>query len=575
MRNWQRVAFVQLKYVIRWGGVLLAAGLFLLLKQNALAGTIFESPYVNISEDGGAWTTCAGETAKQYHDKGYVVETGVESTLGLPKVGEHYYEYMRTGTLPVGMWMVQHKYSTCIHDAYPLEGDDFHNINYNRRACGRTYCQGWFAYCADCDGEIIDLLFYMNDKAGKSIGFIETGMDYYYLCPFCANLEQARLIEGHRCKQISKNQYRIIYEVNTEGEYYGTMEDSYHMYDNASYYDGEEIVPNRHLNQNLYTVPNAAFLGWNTVADGSGEWFEDGAEIHNLCEYDWKEDGVWGEVHLYAQWGESGSTLIVDAGAGSFMGYKGTRVFFEPAGTKMVLAGEDVEPPTALRVSFETNGGEEIAPMSAASYFAGWRKQEPFHGQLLGESYIFPDRNEAVDYLYARYHHSGIVLPRPQREGFAFTGWFLTADLTEQAPLEEGKFYPQTDVVLYAGWEELPSSENAARGLQSKVERMLYPHNPLFQRGETGVLTVKAWGYPHTILITFPDELSQYSKKLRYDDNVYERQVTLEFMIPVSLEREGTYEIHVSSITEEGVDEVVNTIQIKGTILDDLRNRLR
>ena len=578
MRSWQRGASERLRYVIKWvvlAGAALWVG-WMTCPMQAEAGTIFDSPYVELTEDGGAWTTCKGETHKQYYDKGYVIETENESALRLLQEGEHYYIYERTGSIPVGRWIVEHKFSFCVHDSYPKEGEDFHGIVYNRDSCGRPYCQGWIAYCVDCEEKIINLLMYMCDEAVKSIDYLETGTDYYYLCPYCNNLEQARLIEPHACKGISKNQYRITYHVNTEEYFMGEMADSFHIYDNATYYNGEKVTPQTALSPLKYSVPGYTFQGWNTAPDGSGVWYRDGEEIQNLCSYDCYEDGVWGTVPLYAQWMKIGSgTLIIDPGAGRYQGQEGLQRFLRVQGTVLSLEQAQVEAPSGGKVTFETNGGEPIAPAYARGYFSGWEPGNPFCGTLEGDNYIFSGPDGCLDTICIKYDFEGIYLPTPIRGSDTFTGWYLDEELQDKVHTIEGCYFPSENVTLYAGWEQPPPEASVSKGLEAVTQRILSPHAPLFQRGESGTLTVRAWGYPKTLTIEFPGPLQEYSMHKVYEGQEQERVEQIEFMIPLYDIADGTYEIQIFATYPEGTDAVVNTLKVKGTILSELRTRLR
>ena len=85
----------------------------------------------------------------------------------------------------------------------------------------------------------------MSREAAETIQYMDLGSEenpvtYYYLCPFCSNLEQGVTFSPHRCKTISNNQYRITYDANAES-CHGFMEESYHMYDNAVLYEGKEV----------------------------------------------------------------------------------------------------------------------------------------------------------------------------------------------------------------------------------------------------------------------------------------------------------------------------------------------
>ena len=68
----------------------------------------------------------------------------------------------------------------------------------------------------------------------------------------------------------------------------GSMDDMTFIYDESQFLTISEFEP---------PAPGQEFLGWNTLQDGSGEGFNDGAEVHNLTS---EQDGI---VTLYASWG--------------------------------------------------------------------------------------------------------------------------------------------------------------------------------------------------------------------------------------------------------------------------------
>ena len=76
--------------------------------------------------------------------------------------------------------------------------------------------------------------------------------------------------------------------------------------DNSQYRPNETAL----VQGNTYRMPNAAFLGWNTEADGSGTSYATGDSIT-----------MSGSVTLYAQWGEKGKVRldyrVTPAGAGT------------------------------------------------------------------------------------------------------------------------------------------------------------------------------------------------------------------------------------------------------------------
>lgn len=133
-------------------------------------------------------------------------------------------------------------------------------------------------------------------------------------------------LSAHWCKEISWNQYRVVYKANSGVDgYNGYMDYSYHMYNNEIIYEGETVTPVTHLTENNYTRVGYVFTGWNTKQDGSGVSFTDKEEIYNLSSSDWNDQSTWtdtdrGTITLYAQWRKSESTLVIDANGGKYGG---------------------------------------------------------------------------------------------------------------------------------------------------------------------------------------------------------------------------------------------------------------
>ena len=189
-------------------GVLIAASM-LSLSVHAAEKTIYSSPYVTFAPDGRAWTTNAGDRAIVHYKKGDFVDFPVISKLPVLQAGQHYYKFDRTGDIPVKEWRVIWENGECIHNSYPKEGEDYHGIFFGRQICATNHFSGWTAYCADCGEPITNCLIYMSKEAARSIEFVrvEDGLDYYYLCPFCNNLEQGCSIR-HQCMAVS-NKYSV------------------------------------------------------------------------------------------------------------------------------------------------------------------------------------------------------------------------------------------------------------------------------------------------------------------------------------------------------------------------------
>ena len=425
--------------------------------KQALADTIYDSPYVTFTPDEKAWTVQEGDKDATHYAEGTTVNTGNTSSLRALNEGEHYYNIKRSGTIPVGKWVVEHKYAQCIHDNYPEE-DYFHGIAYGKEYCMQYYNSGWIAYCADCGEMIKHMYVYMDKAAAKTIDALEcgVGLTYYHLCPFCRNLEQGAEWKEHTCKEISFNRYKVAYEANTNGEAYsGHMNDSYHMYNNATEYEGKRLTPITRLTENQYERIGYRFVGWNTKPDGSGVFYADRAEILNLTRYDWKQDEELAVVKLYAQWEKTESTLCIDPSGGSYNGENGYTNITQEYGTKYTVDSSKIIAPKGYRVSFVTNGGSKVDAICGTRHFTEWSQIQPFVSRLKNGIYTFLGETGTVDKLKANYEPDAIVLPETQKENMSFGGWYYDEAFTKPAGGVGDEITPTKDITLYAQWVEL------------------------------------------------------------------------------------------------------------------------
>lgn len=425
--------------------------------------TIYNSPYVSFSPDGKAFTTCAGDRDYTWYDADTRVSTGITSSLRALNTGEHYYKVSRYGEIPIGYWQVSHRPAQCIHNGYPEDNYLYHGIQYGRHKCLRNYNSGWMAYCADCGEEIAYANMYMSRDAAKSIQYMDLGskqnpMEYYFLCPFCNNLEQGAPLGEHKCKEISWNQYRIFYDPNIK-KYNGYMDYSYHMYNNETIYEGETVTPVTHLTENNYTRVGYVFTGWNTKQDGSGVSFTDKEEIYNLSSSDWNDQSTWtdtdrGTITLYAQWRKSESTLVIDANGGRYNGVDKYSLT-EPYSSKYLLQKNLIVSPNGYTVAFETNGGTNVDTITGTMHFVEWMQIQPFNGFVTNDTYMFmaPDRN--IDTLKAAYQPDPITLPSTTKDGWSFGGWYYDPDFSLPAGGAGDQIIPSKDMTLYAQWVDL------------------------------------------------------------------------------------------------------------------------
>ncbi len=442
-------------------------GVFLGMPQDVVqAGTLAESPYVRFSPDGFAWTTVeglpytdyyynyvrAGTSPEYWYPAGTRVETGIGSSLRDLRTGEHYYAFDRMGEVPVKYWEVVHSQGKCIHDC---EDESWHGVPNHPEHCNKAYYSGWFAYCADCGEQLSVALVYMSRNAAASITSLNMDYGYYYVCPINGHIENTYGDLRHDCKAISYNQYKVKYNVNTTNLFYGEMADSFHMYNNATEYRGQRITPITRLSQNVYQRTGYTFMGWNTRADGSGTSYADGAEILNLSVYDCDKDPERGTVTLYAQWAPSNSTLRINPAGGSYNGNSGITVVNKGYGSTYLADPNKLTCPQSFTVSFNTAGGNALAPQKATTHFNNWVQSNPFHGRFKDNMYAFVGRNGDVDTLTASYEADPIILPTPTRPGHSFGGWFEDGACTKPVGFGGDAYSPKSNVTLHAKWVEL------------------------------------------------------------------------------------------------------------------------
>lgn len=444
---------------------LLALGLMMLFPGQAEAAdkkTIYNSPYVSISPDGEAFTTCAGDQNYTWYDNGTTVNTGIKSSLRSLRTGEHYFKVARWGEVPVGSWRVVHRPGQCIHEAYTSD-ENWHGIQFGTQKCMRYYYSGWKAFCADCGEPLEESNIYMSSEAASSIQHLDLGTEsnpvfYYYLCPFCRNLEQGVRLSAHLCKEISPNQYRIFYDPNIS-KYNGYMDTSYHMYNNATEYEGQTVTPVTHLTENNYTKEGYVFIGWNTKPDGSGVSFSDSAEIYNLSNVDWRDESTWtetdnGTITLYAQWRKSESTLVIDAAGGKYSGLDKQSIT-QPYLKNYVLQVDLIQAPDGYQVAFVANGGSPVETIAGTKHFVEWMREQPFRGWLEDNIYTFTAPDGNVDTLKAAYQSDPITLPATTRDGWSFGGWYYDPDFSLPAGGAGDQIIPSKDMTLYAQWVDL------------------------------------------------------------------------------------------------------------------------
>ena len=159
----------------------------------------------------------------------------------------------------------------------------------------------------------------------------------------------------------------------------------------------------------------------------------------------------------------------------------------------------------------------------------------------------------------------------------------IQVELTVDDPLFSGDFTAVAHAVDHVGNETSVSGETTEFGLSARIERILPPHDPVFQNGESGILSIAVWGYPDYVEIEFPAEMTgqnpELNRRIEYAGNPrYCQEEQLQFMIPLYTPANADYTITVRAYKGNRKLEQypeLSVVEVNGTVLDDFRTRLR
>lgn len=158
----------------------------------------------------------------------------------------------------------------------------------------------------------------------------------------------------------------------------------------------------------------------------------------------------------------------------------------------------------------------------------------------------------------------------------------ICVDITEADALFTGDF----TVTARAADNVGNVSEQACRvtefALETEVERILEPHDPVFKRGESGILHITVWGYAERVEVEFPEELTAFNPDLdriyTYEAPLYVQEEGCQFMIPLYAPENENYRITVRAYKGDRQLEdypSFSTVEVNGSVLDEIRTRLR
>lgn len=119
-------------------------------------------------------------------------------------------------------------------------------------------------------------------------------------------------------------------------------------------------------------------------------------------------------------------------------------------------------------------------------------------------------------------------------------------------------------------------------GLKAEIVRVLSPHEPVFKRGESGILVIKARGYVERIEVDFPESFLRWNAEIDrlfvYETPREQVREEILFMVPLTEVEDREYVFTVRAYKGGGVMEDeprLCTLKVEDTIFGEIRTRLR
>ncbi|MCM1091136.1 MAG: InlB B-repeat-containing protein [Butyrivibrio sp.] len=169
------------------------------------------------------------------------------------------------------------------------------------------------------------------------------------------------------------------------------------------------------------------------------------------------------------------------------------------------------------------------------------------------------------------------------REFYPDANGVVEVNISVDEPIFSGEFIVTAYATDRVGNEGQVSYGTMEFDLQAGIERILEPKEPVFKRGESGCLAIKAWGYVDKIEVEFPEEFTAEDESLNCEyvyemDHSYLQEEELVFMIPLYVPENSDYTVTVRAYKGDMMLErhpALAVLGIEGTVLDELRTRLR
>ena len=155
--------------------------------------------------------------------------------------------------------------------------------------------------------------------------------------------------------------------------------------------------------------------------------------------------------------------------------------------------------------------------------------------------------------------------------------------ITEDDAMFSGDFTVLAYAADYVGNETEITKGTTEFGLEADVMRIREPQGTTFRCGESGILTFTVWGYADLVEVIFPEEMTRQNPELNRvydyrDQPGYRIMESLQFMVPLYTPENEQLQITVRAYKGDKKLEdhpQISVIGVKGSVLEDLRTRLR
>lgn len=160
----------------------------------------------------------------------------------------------------------------------------------------------------------------------------------------------------------------------------------------------------------------------------------------------------------------------------------------------------------------------------------------------------------------------------------------IEVEITKDEPLFTGEFSVQAYAVDNVGNVTELSRRVTEFALETEIERILAPHDPVFKGGESGILHIAAYGYADRVEVEFPPEFAAADERLGkmvFDytgEQLYSQDIAVQFMVPLYISPDRQYTLKVRAFRGDKCLEDNPALYVTsegGSILSEFRTCLR